>query len=62
MFRLMISRRPFLTGVIIGVIGTRYISKKVKKFVDGKVTIVQLILEEVDSSNTEDTVEKKEES
>ena len=56
MIRLMISRRPLLTGVIIGVAGTIYISKKVKKLVDGRITIIQLVLDDVEGVEEEEKV------
>jgi len=47
MFRL-IDRRPFISGLIIGFIGTRMIGRKLQKLLPNGITIIQI--EQIDET------------
>lgn len=46
MFRLLIERRPFISGLVIGFIGTRIIGKKLKRILPEGITVIQIMPEE----------------
>ena len=45
MFNLF-NKHPFISGVIVGIIGVRAVGRGIRNMVDGNITIIQLTLEE----------------
>lgn len=54
----MINRHPFVSGFITGFIGIGVVGRGIKKFLKGKITIIQIDLNSAEEKKPDPTVNK----
>ena len=49
-----IDKHPFISGFIFGFFGIGVVGKRLKRYIEGKITIIQLTITDVDNNLTFD--------
>jgi len=58
MIRLLLERHPFLTGVAVGMFGSRALRRKLNTFLDKNVTFISVKMEKPDTEKESNEIKE----